>query len=139
MSVFSQFETSKVLEEEGIIVKLKPNDDKTIPTFKIGRACRSNKRYTKTFEAKIRPFKDDIANETIADEKAHEINVDVFASSLLYGWSNVQDKDGKDIPFSRENALKLFKDLPELYEFLNAKSNNMANFLEANLKADEKN
>lgn len=139
MSIFNQFKTSKVLEEEGITIKFKPNEDGSIPYFVIGRACRSNTKWVKTFEAKTRPFKNEIDNKSISEEEAHKLNVDVFVSSLLYGWGNIQKEAGKNIPFSRESAIELFLELPELYETLNSKSSDMGNFLEANLKGDEKN
>lgn len=139
MSLYSQFKTSKACEESGIIVRFKPNDDGSIPSFKIARASRSNKTWVKTFEAKTRPFKREIDEKVISEEEAHKINIDVFVTAILHGWENVQGPDGKNILFTRENAIRLFMDLPELYETLNEKSSNMENFLEANLKEDEKN
>ena len=139
MSLYTQFQTSKALEENGINVKFKANDDGTIPTFKIGRACRSNIKWQKTVEAKTRPFKEEIDSKTISEETSQEIFLDIYISSLLYGWENVKDENEKNLEFNRENAFKLFKDLPELYDVLNAKSSEMSNFLAANLKADAKN
>jgi len=139
MSIYKQFKTSKAHEEEGIVVRFKANDDKTIPSFKIGRACRSNVKWAKTFEAKTRPFKEDIDNKSISEEVANKLNIEVFVDSLLQGWENIQRPDGKPLVYNRENAIKLFMDLPELYETLNAKASDVANFLEANIKEYEKN
>lgn len=139
MSLYKNFKTSSVLEEEGIFVKLKANEDGTIPTFKIARASRNNKRYVKTFEAKIRPFKDEIESGNLDPETDKRIMVDIFVSGVLLDWKNVQDENNKPMLFNRDNAIKLLTDLPELYEFLNNKASDMKNFLEANLKGDEKN
>jgi hypothetical protein len=139
MSLYKQFKTHKESEENGIIIRFKKNDDGTIPSFKIARASSSNKNWAKTFEAKARPFKRDIEEKVLSEEDANDLNIDVFVSAILQGWENVQDEHGKNIVYNRDNAIKLFHDLPELYETLDAKSKDMQNFLEANLKADEKN
>lgn len=139
MSIFTQFKTNKNCEENGILVRFKPNEDGSIPSFRIGRASRSNKRWLVAFEAKTRPYKTEIKDGIINDEDAQRINLEVFCSALLLGWSNIQDSDGQDIQFTYDNAIRLFTDLPELYEMLGSKSSDMSNFLESNLKADEKN
>lgn len=139
MSIYKQFKTNKAAEEEGIIVKFQANDDGTIPSFKIGRTSQSNVKWLKTFEAKTRPYKKDIAAKAMSEEEAHKLNVDIFVSAILQGWENIQDEKGKNIPFTAENATKLLNDLPELYATLNEHSSKMENFLEANLKDDEKN
>ena len=49
------------------------------------------------------------------EERAKQVR-EVYAECVLVGWENVTDKDGKEIPYSKENALKLFNDLPRLFD-----------------------
>lgn len=139
MGIFAQFKTSKSAEIEGILIRFKPNEDKTIPGFKIARACRSNVKWSKTYEAKTRPFKKDIGSGSIEEEEARRINIEVFVEAILLSWENIQDERENNITFTKENAIKLFNELPELYDALNFESMKMNNFLESNLKEDEKN
>ena len=139
MSIYKQFKTNKTAEEEGILVKFKANDDGTIPAFKIGRTSQSNVKWLKTFEAMTRPYKKDIAAKALSEEEAHNLNIKIFVMAILQGWENVQDENGKLLPYNNENAIKLLKDFPELYNTLSDESSKMENFLESNLKEDEKN
>lgn len=149
MSIYAQFKTSKTSEENGITVRFAKNEDGTIPSFRIGRQHRNNKLWVKTFEAKTRPFRDEIDNKTLSDEEARSMNIEIFVTSLLFGWENIQmpDIEGviferdakKNLIFNKSNAIALFSILPELYEALNEKTSNMENFLEANIKECEKN
>jgi len=139
MSIFNQFKTSKTAEEEGILIKFAANEDGSIPTFKIGRQCRSNTKWAKTFEAKTRPYKDEISDKTIETDVAEKLNIEVFCSAILLDWQNVRDEDDVEIAFTFDNAVKLMTDLPDLYETLNAKSMVMENFLSIKMKTDSKN
>lgn len=42
-----------------------------------------------------------------------EINANVAAVAAT-NWKNITDEDGAELPFTRDNALKLFGDLPEI-------------------------
>jgi hypothetical protein len=45
-----------------------------------------------------------------AIENVEQRGVFTFINTALHGWSNVKDADGKDVPFSRENAMAFFAD-----------------------------
>jgi len=139
MSIYSQFKTNKNCEENGIKIKFKANDDGSIPAFIIARAGRSNPLWLKTFEAKTRPFKKEIDEGLLSEADASKLNIDIFVTANLKGWENIQGMDGKTIPYSYDNAISFFSELPELFSTLNIKASDKDNFLEANLKADEKN
>jgi len=56
--------------------------------------------------------------DKINNEIFEDILKKVRAETILLGWKNIQDKDGKDILYSSEQALVFFKD-PELKDFYN--------------------
>ena len=46
----------------------------------------------------------------------------------LAGWKGVKDEDDKDIPFTRENAIQLFTNLPELFDMIFPYAKDFKNF-----------
>jgi len=67
-----------------------------------------------------------------AIESADERGVYTFISTCLHGWSGVKDEDGKEVPFTRENAMALLYDTEEdddsFFKALAEFANNKANF-----------
>jgi hypothetical protein len=141
MSLYKQFATNSEKEIEGVEIEMveAENDDKTIPTFIISRMGKSNKRYSKALEAATRPYRRQIELGTMNNDKAEEIFLGVFVDTVLKGWKNVRDESGADMPFTKQTATKLFKDLPEVYERLQEEAKLSANFREASLEEEAKN
>jgi hypothetical protein len=50
---------------------------------------RSNKRYAKRLEAVTRPHSAAIANETLDNDLGRKMLQEVFADTVLLGWSNL--------------------------------------------------
>ena len=139
MSIFKQFGTDKKLEQDGVLVEYPANEDGSIPSFRLARMCRSNKRYMKAVEAATRPHKRAIELGTIKPETAEEVFLDVFVGTILLGWENIQDNVGLVIPFSKEAAKSLMKNLPDLYDDLQEKAKNMSLFHESEMEQEAKN
>lgn len=141
MSLYKQFATNTEKEIEGIEVQMTEaeNEDGSIPTFVVSRMGKSNKRYSKALEAATRPYRRQIELGTMNNDKAEEIFLGVFVDTVLKGWKNVRDETGADMPFTKQTATKLFKDLPEVYERLQEEAKLSANFREASLEEEAKN
>ncbi len=141
MSLYKQFATNTEKEIEGIEVQMTEaeNDDGSIPTFVVSRMGKANKRYSKALEAATRPYRRQIELGTMNNDKAEEIFLGVFVDTVLKGWKNVRDESGADMPFTKQTATKLFKDLPEVYERLQEEAKLSANFREASLEEEAKN
>ncbi|MBU0801815.1 MAG: hypothetical protein KKA05_12545 [Alphaproteobacteria bacterium] len=141
MSLYKQFATNTDKEIEGIEVQMTEaeNDDGSVPTFVVSRMGKSNKRYSKALEAATRPYRRQIELGTMNNDKAEEIFLGVFVDTVLKGWKNVRDESGADMPFTKQTATKLFKDLPEVYERLQEEAKLSANFREASLEEEAKN
>ena len=141
MSLYKQFATNTEKEIEGIEVQMTEaeNDDGSIPTFVVSRMGKSNKRYSKALEAATRPYRRQIELGTMNNDKAEEIFLGVFVDTVLKGWKNVRDESGADMPFTKQTATKLFKDLPEVYERLQEEAKLSANFRETSLEEEAKN
>lgn len=141
MSLYKQFKTNAEKEAEGVEIEFNEatNDDGSVPTFTISRMGKSNKRYTKALEAATRPYRRQIELGTMKNEVAEEIFLNVFVDTVLKGWKNVRDENGAELPFGKQTAVKLFQDLPEVYERLQEEAKQSANFRDLALEEEAKN
>jgi hypothetical protein len=129
MSLYDQYATDASKEAEGVEVTFPPNNDGTMPTFILAATSKNNQKYAKALETATKPYRRNM--DALKNETAEALYRDVFVKTVLKGWTNIQDKAGNDIPYSREAALKLFEDLPRLYEDLNARAGSIDLFREA--------
>jgi len=138
MPLFEQFATNRKAEVEGIEVTF---DNTTF--FRIARMGRSNKRWSKLLEQKTKPYSHQIRTDTLSSELDEAITRECFIETVLLGWRGMREPEvfGTDdeVPFSQDNARKLFDALPELYLALVQQSNKVSNFRAAEVEADSKN
>ncbi len=140
MSLFKHYKTDETKENDGVELDLGiVNDDGTIPLFYVAYNGKGNKKWQKTLQAAIKPVKRQADLGTLSEEKSEAIMVGVFVDSVLKGWKNIQDEAGKNLPYSRENAVALFKKLPKLYDDLSKLAADMAMFKAEDLEAEAKN
>jgi hypothetical protein len=122
MSIFNQFETNQDAEKEGVWVEYGENDDGSVPAFKISRMSKSNKKYSKALERATRPHRRAIELETMKDDTAERVFLEVFVDTVLLDWKNIKTRKGEEMVFSKKSALDLMKSLPELYDDLQDKA-----------------
>ena len=139
MSLFKQFGTNKEAEQDGIWIEYGPNDDGTIPAFKIARAGKSNKKWVKAIEKGMKPHRRAAELGTLDNATAEKVLREVFVESVLVDWRNVQDSEGEPMQLTKENAVYLFNALPELYDDLSDKANKAALFRDEALENEAKN
>jgi len=136
MSLHSQFATDKKAEVDGVWVEYGANDDGTIPGFKISRMSKANKKYTKALERATRPHRRAIELETMNNDLAERLFMEVFVDTVLLDWKDIQDRDGENLELTKESALKLFNELPELYDDLQEKAKKASLFREETLEEE---
>lgn len=146
MSLSKQFETNKAKEVEGVALQYGENSDGTIPTFWLSRMSRANQQYTKTLETVTRPYRRQMDLGTLANDTAEKLFLEVFVKTILKGWDNIKlsdvtgdENDEGFAPFNFENAIKLMKRLPELYDDLQAQAKSAALFKDESLEIESKN
>lgn len=114
-NLFKQYGTNKDMEKAGIILDYGLNS-KGKPIFiKIARAGGANQQFAKCLDRKTKPYRRQIQSETLDEEIGARIQREVYAESVILSWSGVEDADGNEIPFNRENCEKLLTDLPDLF------------------------
>jgi|SRR5687768_9481542 len=130
-SVWDLFETMADAEVSGTWIEI------GAAKFKLARAGGANENFMKTANKRLKPFQS--AMDSLPKKAADELAQGIFVDTLLLDWKNVTDRDGKDLPFSKEAARKLLSQLPNLFLALQAEAHKMSNFTKNNLDAAAKN
>ncbi len=135
MSIYAQFETVNGT----VAKKFAPNADGTIPTFYLARMAETNREFQLAMATALAPYSAEIRLGVFKNEKKQEIFNNVFAEYIVKGWENIQDREGNNIPYSKDACVSLLNDLPDLYDVLYKFAGEISNFLVANQEADAKN
>lgn len=133
-TIYGLFKNSDKSEQEGIVV-----DYGEAGKFRIARAGGSNRKYARRLEQISKPHRAAIRSEVLPDELANKLLIQVFAETIVLGWEGVLAEDGSPLPFSVPNCVKLFEDLPDLFQDLREQANKGALFRQALLEADSGN
>lgn len=139
MSLYKQFKTDNTLERNGIVLEYGNNADGNPISIRIARAGGANSQYTRLMEARVKPYRRQIQNETIEKTMVEKILREVYAETIVLSWENVTDETGEELPFTVQNCIKLFEDLPDLFQDIQDQSQRAALFREEVLETDSKN
>jgi hypothetical protein len=139
MNLYKQFKTDETLEKQGIQLSYGNNDNGEEILITISRAGSSNSNYTRVVEAKTKPYRRQIQAETLPRDVSDKIMREVYAESIVLGWSGVCDQDGNSLSFTKENVIKLFTDLPDLFEDVKEQANKASLFRSEEMSSDSKN
>lgn len=147
MSLRKTFKTDRTAETEGVWLDVGINDHNKEPIrIKLSRMSKSNKRYTKQLNAVTKPHQSAIQNDALDNDLAGKMLQEVFADTILLDWENLpkseltgNEEDTDLLEFNRENALALFKELPDLYDDWESRATKAAAFREAEREVAAKN
>ncbi|AEP08887.1 hypothetical protein [Micavibrio aeruginosavorus] len=135
MSFYKHFTTDKNLES-GKGVDL---DYGASGIITIHRAGGSNQKYAKVASAKLKPYARQIQAKTADVDVINRVMAEIYAESIIIGWSGVSGPDGKPMKFTKENCVKLLIDLPELFVNIQQAADDFALFRAEQLEEDAKN
>lgn len=134
---YSLFETDKQAEQEG--VKIDYGDF----WFQIARVGGSNEKFNNRLKALLNPYRRAIETETMDSKVQERLTTQTFIETALLGWGSKEHgegkmigRDGKALPFTKENATQLFEDLPDLLLDLIRTGSKMAVFRKSLLEDD---
>jgi hypothetical protein len=136
MGIYDTFKTDNKAEVEGVWKDFPPNRDGTVPRFLIARMSPSNPGYVKRVEAVAKQYKVEINLDIFTEAQAFEPMLDVFVDTILIGWEHVQDQHEKLIEYTKDNAKKVLRDLPDLYLLLRTYANQLTTFRSTELEAN---
>lgn len=128
MSLYTLFKTDANLEKDGIFIEYGEASNGQPTRIKIARAGGQNTAFTKALERLTKPYRKAIQTNSLDDKTADRVYKEAFIDGVLLGWENVEGPDGELLEFNRENAIKLFTDLPDLFRDLREQAENVALF-----------
>jgi len=107
--------------------------------LKIARA--RNPKYQELLRKLIDPVRVEIRDDKLDIKDLNNIILEVRAKTILLDWKNIEDKDGKDIPYSPEKAIEFFKnpELKDFYTFVVTISENADQYKKDLIESSEKN
>lgn len=128
-SIYNKFGTDKKAEQEGIVLDYGDGME-----IRIARAGGSNVKFEKAVQQRMRKFGLQAKHDLLEPEQQREIFRDVLAETVVLGWEGMYDLDGDEIPFTKENCIQLFKDLPDLFDDVLEQSRKSSLFKQAALE-----
>jgi|SRR5215217_773481 len=131
--IFGAFQTDNDLEVSGRWFDFPANTDGTKPGFKLARMADTNPKYLAGLEALQKELGRDIELDILTDAQARPHMRKLFVDTVLVEWRNIQDKDGRVMEYSKEQATQLLTALPDLYRVLVTEAQKMTNYRNAAL------
>jgi len=116
------FGTVKAMETEGFDLQFGPDT-----VVRIARAGGANVRYENAMRKHSEPYRRAIAAGTLDDDLAQKLWQRIYAESIVLGWSGVEIDD-EPIPYTVDNAIRLFNELPEFWRIVREEATKLANF-----------
>lgn len=141
MSLSSMFKTDENAEQNGVRIEIGDS------WFMVARTGGSNRKFKVAFERISRPFRRQLDLGLLRDEQQETLVMEAFAEAGLLGWGGVKLSDlgepfeGEDaeVPYSKDNAVRLFRNLPQLFDLLLKDSQNHEIFRADIREAESKN
>jgi len=145
-NAYKMFDVDKKVEQDGILLNY--GDFR----FRIARAGGSNQRFRKLLQAKLKPYRHQLDNDTMDEQVSELLFRECYAEAVVLGWeSKVVAADGTEtwvptletpagkLPYSVANCVQVLTDLPELFRDLQSMSSKAANFRRFEEEEDAKN
>lgn len=123
-SLDKHFKTDSDLEKNGVWFDISEDIGFLIRPFK-----GTNPRVKAAMAAHYKPLARQIELGTIDPDKEREIQVKLFTEICLVDWKGVE-MDGQSVECNKENAMALFKELPDLFDTLWKHSGDFKNYKE---------
>jgi len=139
MSLYSQFKTDENLERTGIVLEYGNNSKGKPMGIRIARAGGSNSAYLKLMEAALKPYRRQLQNDLMDNGTIEKVLREVYAKTIVLGWENIEDAEGKPLEFTVEHCVKLFTDLPDLFTDVRSQAEKSALFRAEIMANDAKN
>lgn len=150
--MYAAFQNDSSLEKDGIWYHFLGNgaDFKV----KVARAGGGNADYAVVLDKKTKHLKRAIEAQALSPTDQLEVMKDVYATCMVKGWKvrqgddengnpryveGIESRDGEIVPVTRENILKVFKDLPDVFQEVLETSRQAFLYRDVIAEAEEKN
>ena len=120
MDFKKEFSTNKTFEETGVWVAIGEGGE-----LKIARA--GSKKALKYSREVAKPHMAQITYGKLPDDVSDQLTIEVMAECILLDWKNMT-YDGKLLPYSKENAIKLLTEEQDFRDMVSRISNERKTF-----------
>jgi hypothetical protein len=134
MSLYKRYTTSEAGEKQGIWV-----DYGDGVQLRLRRAGGRNTLWRDALDKRSKVNRRRIDLGTLSNDEATKLWIDVYADSVLVDWKGVTSPDGTELPFNRDNVVKVLTDLPDFFKVVQDDATKPDLFNGATLEADAKN
>ena len=97
-------------------------------SFRVLRAGPGNKSYARALQAALRPYQRQIDQKTLDNDVAEAILRRVYVRHVVKDWKGFKDDKGNAVPYSPEEAEKVFEAMPELFRDVQAMAQEFSTF-----------
>ena len=129
-----EYGTSETLTSKGvwIPVHVKGLKEDQCPSFLVSRMARGNRKYLAALEAMSRKNKRRIDRGLMTSSEGALMLLKIFCDTVLLGWRNIFDVDGKPIAFDNKLAYKELSDpaMEDVASYLMEEAQELARFQE---------
>jgi hypothetical protein len=116
MALYNALRTDAELEKNGVWVEYGQNSNGQPERFLLARAGGANDAFYKTSDRISKPYRRQLQAETLDRHTITRINQEVYAETVVLKWEGVEGEDGEPLQHSKQNCMKLFKDLPDFWQ-----------------------
>lgn len=114
------------------------------PAFLVARAGGANKAFEKVQMTGLKPYRQIIqASSKNPSVEAlaiiREVTIKSFIEACLKGWKNVMNAEDKEVSFSKDEAIALFKQMPDLFDTLLGEAQSLNTYQSDDKDADSGN
>lgn len=103
---------------------------------RVARAGPSNKKFTQIMESLTRPHRRQMDTDTLPADVGDRLLHEAFAKGVVLGWENVRDREGNKLPFTVENCIHMFEEIPEWFTQVREAATKFTNFRLHDIEAD---
>ena len=135
MSLRDTYKTDAAKETEGVWETFGLNLKGEPIELHLSRISRTNTRYTKVLQREIRPHRAALNADAMDPALGDKVLQGVFVDTILLGWRGVlkyelsgDEADTDELPFTRENAMRLFDEMPDFYDDAEERAKSIATF-----------
>lgn len=121
-SIYDIFETDDSLELDGVWF------DYAFGRFKLAYVGGANQKFQHEYANRMRPYAEAEATGQMDAEIRRKIQIECYVLHVLRDWKKVVGRDGKQLKYNEKNAIKLFTDLPHLFNMIRTAATNFANY-----------
>lgn len=112
MNLYEVYSSNEEMEKNGVWFEMSDTVG-----FKVKKFGGANAKKIQQLQAKyLKPYTRMMKAGKMDEKLERKLYVEIFVDGCLVDWKGVTDKDGKVLEFTRDNAISIMNDLPNLFD-----------------------